>query len=288
MRHTGLDPVRAECTPSKGCYAEREMRTRTLLVSLPLVLCAWGLLLAQKPWREYPGEDRVPTPPDWNVPHEWVTARLMWRNLGGRFIGGFGGWTTDYPGGDSNLIEGVRRLTRIDVRSVEQPVELDGSDDVYNWPFLYAVEVGRWTFNEQEAAQLRDFLLRGGFLMVDDFHGSVEWQIFVDGIQTVFPDRAIEDLPVGDPIFHMLGDVDLRIQVPGWAALRFGQTYERDGITPRWRGIRDDKGRVMVAICHNMDLGDAWEYSDDPSYPAEFASNAHKVLVNYATYDLTH
>jgi len=263
------------------------MRPRTILLSLLLALSAWGLLLAQKPWREYPGEDRVPTPRDWNVPHDWSTARLMWRNSG-RSFGGFGGWTTDYPGGDRNLIEGVRRLTRIDVRSVEQPVALDGSDDVYNWPFLYAVEVGRWTFDEREAEQLRNYLLRGGFLMVDDFHGSQEWANFVEGIQMVFPDRAIEDLPSGEPIFHMLGDVDLRIQVPGLAALRFGQTYERDGITPRWRGIRDDKGRVLVAICHNMDLGDAWEYSDNPNYPAEFASNAHKVLVNYATYDLTH
>jgi len=262
------------------------MRLRTVLLSILLVLSAWGVLLAQKPWREYPGEDRVPTPPDYNVPHEWVTARLMWRNSG-RMLGGFGGWATDYPGGDRNLIEGVRRLTRIDVRSVEQPVELDGSDDVYNWPFLYAVEVGRWALSDEEAAQMRDFLLRGGFLMVDDFHGSQEWEGFADGMNLVFPDRAIEDLPAAEQIFHMLGDVDLRIQVPGVVSLGRGG-YERDGITPRWRGIRDDHGRVMVAICHNMDLGDAWEYSNDPRYPAEFASTAHKVLVNYATYDLTH
>ena len=265
------------------------MRPRSIFVAGLLVFCAWGLLVAQKPWREYPGEDRVPTPPDWNVPHEWSTARLMWRDLGfGRGFGfGRGGWTIDYPGGDRNLIEGVRRLTRIDVRSVEQAVELDGSDDIYNWPFMYAVEVGRWTFDEAEAAQLRDFLLRGGFLMVDDFHGTQEWEIFADGIGMVFPDRAIEDLPESEAIFHMLGDVDLSVQVPGIVSLGRGG-YERDGITPRWRGIRDDQGRVMVAICHNMDLGDAWEYSDVPWYPAEYASTAHKILVNYATYDLTH
>ena len=263
------------------------MRPRTILFSFLLASCAWSVLLAQKEWRVYPGEDRVPTPPDWNVQHEWVTARLMWRSYSGGFIGGFGGWTTDYPGGDRNLIEGVRRLTRIDVRSVEQAVELDGSDDIFNWPFLYAVEVGRWEFDDQEAAQLRDYLLRGGFLMVDDFHGSVEWQIFTEGMEKVFPDRNIEDLPASEPIFHMLGDVDLSIQVPGLASLGRGG-YERDGITPRWRGIRDDQGRVIVAICHNMDLGDAWEHSDAPWYPAEFASTAHKVLVNYATYNLTH
>jgi hypothetical protein len=85
----------------------------------------------------------------------------------------------------------------------------------------------------------------------------------------------------------MLSDVDLSIQVPGLGALNRGG-YEQDGITPRWRGVRDDKGRIMVAICHNMDLGDAWEYSDEPFYPEEFATTAHKILVNYATYNLTH
>ena len=148
------------------------MRPRSALTAVVLLLVLWGVLLAQKPFKEYPGEERVPLPPDWNVPHEWVTARLMWRSYrGGRMAFGFGGWGTDYPGGDRNLIEGVRRLTRIDVRSVEQAVDLDGSDDVYNWPFLYAVEVGQWLLDENEAKQLRDYLDRGGFLMVDDFHG---------------------------------------------------------------------------------------------------------------------
>jgi hypothetical protein len=266
------------------------MRPRTVLLTLPIVLAAWGVLLAQKPWEEYPGEDRVPTPPDWNVPHDWSTARLMYREYGGFRRGfGSGAWAIDYPGGDRNLIEGVRRLTRIDVRSVEQAVELDGSDDVFNWPFLYVVEPGQWELDEQEAHQLRDFLDRGGFLMADDFHGLQQWSIFRDGIDKVFPDREIEDLPQEDPIFHMLSDVDLTVQVPGLAALYRGRTYEQpDDPFPRWRGIRDAKGRIIVAICHNMDLGDAWEYSDDPGYPEELASTAHRVLVNYATYDLSH
>ena len=94
------------------------MRPRSALTAVVLLLVLWGVLLAQKPFKEYPGEERVPLPPDWNVPHEWVTARLMWRSYrGGRMAFGFGGWGTDYPGGDRNLIEGVRRLTRIDVRA---------------------------------------------------------------------------------------------------------------------------------------------------------------------------
>jgi len=253
------------------------------------VLCAWGVLLAQKPFKEYPGEERVPLPADWQTPHEWVTARLMWHTFGGRMAFGFTGWGTDYPGGDRNLIEGVRRLTRIDVRSVEQAVELDGSNDSFNWPFLYAVEVGRWEFSEEEAEELREYLDRGGFLMVDDFHGRSEWADFEAGIRMVYPDRDIEDLPQDDPIFHMLSDVDIKVQIAGEAALMYGRTWERqDDTLPHWRGIRDAKGRIVVAICFNMDLGDAWEHSNDAWYPEEMASTAHRVLVNYATYDLTH
>lgn len=268
------------------------MRPRSTLLLILAMFCAWGVLLAQKPWKQYAGEDFSPVPPDYQVPHEWVTARLMYRDAGGRFGGGFfgrrGAWATDYPAGDRHLIEGVRRLSRIDVRSVEQAVELDGSDDVFNWPFLYAVEVGQWTLNEEEAAQLRDFLDRGGFLMVDDFHGTYEWSVFLEGIRKVFPEAEIEDLPPEDPIFHMLSDVDQSIQVAGVVALNRGVTYEQDGYLPRWRGIRDKQGNIIVAICHNMDLGDAWEHSDNPYYPADMAGVAHRILVNYATYDLTH
>jgi len=269
------------------------MRLRTILLLILAALGAWGVLLAQKPFKQYDGEDRnVPLPPDWEKPAEWVSARLRYRdNFGG---GGFrfrgeGAWSIDYPLGDRHLIIGVQRLTRINARSVEQAVEVDGTDDLYNWPFLYAVEVGQWDINQKEGAQLREFLERGGFLMVDDFHGRQEWEIFQDGIQQVYPDRKIEDLTQEESIFHILQDVDIKVQVAGLAALYNGRTYERaDDPYPRWRAIFDDKKRIVVAICHNMDLGDAWEHSDDPGYPADMAVVAHRVLQNYAMYDLTH
>jgi len=167
-------------------------------------------------------------------------------------------------------------------------VELDGTDDVYNWPMMYAVEVGHWRLPDEQVAQLRDFLLRGGFLMVDDFHGTYEWQIFMESMSKVFPGRPVEELPNNDPIFHTLYDLDQRFQVPGAAAYRRGVTYEQDGFEPRWRAIRDDQGRVMVAICHNMDLGDAWELSDEPDYQEKWASLAYRIGMNYFIYDLTH
>ena len=106
--------------------------------------------------------------------------------------------------------------------------------------------------------------MRGGFLMGDDFHGSQEWEFFLEGIKRVFPNRPVVDLPDDDPIFHTIYDLDDRFQVPGAQYLYSGRIYEKDGTRAHWRGIYDDRGRVMVAICFNVDLGDSWEWADVP------------------------
>src|SRR5581483_11815696 len=124
---------------------------------------------------------------------------------------------------------------------------------------------------DDQARSLREFLLRGGFLMVDDFHGSQEWEFFLDGIKRVLPNRPIVDLPDDDPIFHTIYDLDDRFQVPGAQYLYSHRIYEKDGIGAKWRGIYDDRGRVVVAICFNVDLGDSWEWADSPEYPARFS-----------------
>jgi hypothetical protein len=273
------------------------VRLWTLLLLILAFLGTWGAVLAQKPFREYPGVEYsdFAIPADANVPHEWTRARLKYTQYGGgggfRRFGGGNRWTMDYPRSDRHLLPGIARLSRIDARSIEQVVELDNTDDVYNWPSMYGVEVGYWSLNDEEALQLREYLNRGGFLMVDDFHGNTEWQIFEEGIRKVFPDRDIIELPGANPIFHTLYDLDHRIQVPGAGAWQSGVTYEQGnngGKDPHWRGILDDQGRVVVAICHNMDLGDAWEHADDPWYPAEMTGLAYRIAINYFVYDFTH
>jgi hypothetical protein len=204
------------------------------------------------------------------------------------FWEGRNSWTIDYPRSDRHLLAGIRRLTRVDTRSVEQVVEPDGTDDIYNWPFVYGVETGHWNLSEDEAAQMREFLLRGGFFMCDDFHGTLEYENFLVSMKRVFPGRPIVDLDNKDPIFHVIYDLDDRFQIPGYQYLISGLTYEYDGFEPKWRAIYDDRGRIMVAICLNMDMGDAWEWSDDPRYPEAFASLAYRIAVNYVVYHLTH
>jgi hypothetical protein len=251
------------------------------------------------PFREYPGIEyrlgSIPLPPDYQEKTEWAFARLMyppgWNNgYRGRddpdWWEGYSLWTQDFPRADRHFSEAVRRLTRIHVRSVEQCVNLDGSNDVYNWPWLYAVQVGEWGITDSEAQKLRDYLLRGGFFMADDFHGTVEWQVFEESMKRVFPDRPIVDIPDSDPIFHTVYDLDDRYQIVGADHLDAG--HKLDGFVARWRGIYDDKGRVMIAISFNSDIGDSWEWADDPRYPEKYSALGVRIGVNYIVYAMTH
>ncbi len=271
------------------------MRRRTPLFFALLGFTALGVLWAQKPFREWPALEytKFPLPADARRPAEWTRARLRYPDNTGyprsSMYGAFPGyWTMDYPRSDRHVLTGVRRLTRIDTRSVEQVVDLDGTDDIYNWPTIYGVEVGHWVLPMDQAKQLRDYLLRGGFLMVDDFHGTQEWSIFEESLRRVFPDRDWADIPPNDPVFKVLYEVAGREQIPGAQYLESGRTFERDGYQAHWRAIYDDKGRIMIAICHNMDMGDAIEHSDDPEYPEKWSSLAYRIGMNYFVYDLTH
>jgi hypothetical protein len=180
----------------------------------------------------------------------------------------------------------VRRLTRLHSRSIEQIVDID-SDEMFNWPWLYAVAAGDWRVSQPQADRLRRYFDRGGFLMTDDFHGEWEWQGFAAGITRIFPGSRVVELPANDPIFHVVFDLTERLQVPG-ANVVHGPGYERDGVVPHWRAIVDDKGRIQVAACFNMDLGDAWEFADSPDYPERFASHAYRMGINYILYAMTH
>ncbi len=196
-------------------------------------------------------------------------------------------WLTDWPDAERYLLGGVRRLTRID--AADEGLYLSVMDErLFDYPWLYAVEVGGWSLNEMEAARLRDYLLRGGFLMVDDFHGSLEWAGFVETMRRVFPDRTIVDVPTSDPIFHVAYDLNERVQIPGIQFVYSGVPYERDGFEPQWRGIYDDEGRLMVIINFNMDLGDAWEHADVPEYALQYTTRAYQYAINYILYAMTH
>jgi len=239
------------------------------------------------------GNDDSPT----NVKAEFYWSRLAYssrlsyasnpQNFGGSGRRWFNSWSRDYPKADRQFLIAMHRLTRIDGRPTEQVVTLD-SDEIFNYPWIYAVQVQNWAFTDNQANRLREYLLKGGFLMVDDFHGTEDWENFMRGMRQVLPDRPVEDLQSGDEIFHTLYDIDDKMQIPGEQFVWTGRTYEKDGYQPKWRAIRDDKGHIVVAICHNMHLGDAWEWADDPNYPETFASMAFRVGLDYIIYGMTH
>ncbi len=220
---------------------------------------------------------------------EFHFSRLVYDDAVGsrRAMSGWGNaWSTDYTEAEYHLMQGINRLTGIDVELVEY--NGDGgrlislkNDAIFDYPWLYAVEVGQWHLDQSEATKLRAYLDRGGFLLVDDFWGEDEWAVFIESMRRVFPDRSIIDLPIDHEIMHIHFDIVERFQIPG-------MNGSRPGTTPRWRAIFDDDGRVVVAINFNMDMGDAWEHADDPYYPAAMTGLAYRFAVNYVIYSMTH
>jgi hypothetical protein len=272
----------------------------------------WGLGIAtvgtlsafQLPFREFPGVEYrvgdITLPQDWQEKTEWVFARLMYPPAsGGRFGRGYGFrgngiwsegntiWTQDYPRADRHFVLALRRLTRISVRSVEQPVNLD-EGAVYDWPWLYAVQAGRWQLTDSQAKSMREYLLRGGFFMADDFWGPNDWDTFMASMHKIFPDRDPVELENKESIFHTVYDLDDRYQVASQGSVNRGTTYKCDGCPDHWRGIFDDTGRLMVAITFQSDVGDSWEWADAPTYPAKYAALGIRIGVNYVTYAMTH
>jgi len=272
---------------------------------LPAVICALavscGLYAASTApvFRQYPGVEyfRFELPPDYAEKTEFAFARLMfpggWNDgYRGRFDGdwrqGLTLWTQDYPRADRHFSEALRRLTRIHVRAAEQPINLD-EDEEFDWPWVYAVQVGEWGLTPRQGAELREYLLRGGFFMADDFHGNTERQVFEQSMKLVFPERQIVDIPDDDPAFHIVYDLTDRVQVPGQEHLREGcKNCQEGGRGAHWRAIYDDRGRIMIAISYNSDLGDAWEWADSPRYPERAASMAIRIGVNDVVYAMTH
>ncbi len=262
-----------------------------------------GTLIAfQMPFREYPGMEYndFPLPADYRQPAEFVFARLMYpphpegmfgfrgggRRGAGDWTHGYASWTNDYPRADRHFTAAIRRLSRVDVRSVEQPVNPDDGDDIFNWPFLYE-EGGAMALTDGQVAKLRDYLQRGGFLVLDDAWGTRQQALFEQELQQILPGRNTVEIDDKDPVFHSVFDLDNRGPIPGQWSL-YGRQYLNDGYQPHWRGLYDDNGRLLVAIWLNVDTGDSWEWADDPRYPERYSAMGLRIGVNHVVYALTH
>jgi hypothetical protein len=148
--------------------------------------------------------------------------------------------------------------------------------------------MGDWKLSGEQISRVREYLLRGGFLMLDDFWGKAEWDRFMETMREIVPDRPIVDIENSDSIFHIVYNLDNRYQIMGQWAMRGGMADRWVGSVPGWRGIYDGKGRLMVAITYNNDVGDSWEYADDPIYPEKYSALGIRLGVNDVVYAMTH
>ena len=197
-------------------------------------------------------------------------------------------WTIDFPAAEQNLSRRVRTVTAI---QVNEPVVITLEDpDLWDYPWLYIVEPGNLRLNDAEVRNLREFLLRGGTLTFDDFHGPVEWANLESEMKRVFPDRKIVDLPDNHPIFSCFYQLDGFPQTPGLGSFLQGRTWEKGGFEAKLRAILDDNGRAMVLINWNTDMGDGWEWSNAAEYPGyvRFTAQAYRMQINEIIYSLTH
>jgi hypothetical protein len=280
-----------------------------ILLAFVVVLCIGGVLFAQR----YGGRRRRAPEmgdrngvPSWDVdPHfkkdVFTFVRIRYTS-GARYYGGGygyrggGDWTTDAPDSDLNFSYRLQQLTSLKVDPNGKVLELT-DDELFDYPFIYIVEPGHLTFSEEERACLRRYLLNGGFLMVDDFWGEAEGQNFYDEIGQVFPEPQYQPVPltIEHPIFHCVYDLKEMPQIPaiGIAQMNRGTgiTWEReDAKQVDYRAIYDDKGRMMVMVCHNTDLGDGWEREgEDEWYFHEFSEKkAYPLGINIIYWAMTH
>lgn len=199
-------------------------------------------------------------------------------------------WSVDFPDSDMNLSYRLKELTSLEVNPVPAIVDLGGSE-IFNYPFVYLIEPGQMALRDKEVENLREYVRRGGFVMIDDFWGEWEWQVFADEMKRVFPDREIVDLPIEHEIFNIVYQLKEKPMIPSIGHFRMGRLSDRREVTEaNYRAILDDDGRIMIMICHNTDLGDGWEREGEMTEYFERYSEkyAYPLGINIVMYAMTH
>jgi hypothetical protein len=270
------------------------MRRRTVAVLVPIALLVAGFAWAQFRRVDSSIDAHLARPESFDGRFHY--CRAVYR---ANPRGDGGSWLTDYPLADIDLSIRVSELTKIAV-SFDAPGQPNHlivrltDDELFQCPVIVMQEVGRLFFSGEDAAFLRTYLLKGGFLWVDDFWGSYAWDVWESEIRKVFPatDYPIVDLPSSHPIFHTMFDLPGVPQIPGigtWFSGRGTSERGADSAQVHARGIADASGRVIVFMTHNTDVSDSWEREgEDPQYFYQFSIDGYRVAVNVLLYAMTH
>ncbi len=284
-------------SPASSAHTPPRRAARAVAIA---VVVASGLVAAtvSAQWGRLPEGPDVPPrfrPPgyhDVGFTHCKVMYRSVRREANGM------GWATDYPFAGINLLTRVKELTTTHVST-----DTDGEpnywvvrltdDALFQCPFTMATDVGTLAFSPEEAARLRAYLLKGGFLWVDDFWGTRAWQQWSDQMRQVLPEHRIVDVPPDHPIRHTMFDIATVPQVTSinWWRRTGGDTSERGDDSPaaNFRMIADEAGRIMVLMTHNTDIGDSWEREgEDREFFLQFSPDGYALGINVVLYGLTH
>ncbi|OYW22731.1 MAG: hypothetical protein B7Z55_04295 [Planctomycetales bacterium 12-60-4] len=245
-----------------------------------------------KGWRHY-GHNA----PVWDLPADLPKDVFTFARLCYPFRRG-GRWTADYPEADLNFSFRLHQLTSVQVNPFPVIIDIDPAQ-LRHHPFLYVSEPGHMDITTEQARILRDYMLNGGFIMIDDFWGGDEWQGFQAAFKKIWPDRSYTELKPDHPIFHSVYDLPSPPQIHsnvycqemnqhGSTAMR--NEIRPDSATPHFRAVFDDRGRMVMLICLNNDLGDGWEQEQsDPWYFTHVSEkHAYPLGINIVFYALTH
>ena len=203
-----------------------------------------------------------------------------------------GWWAQDWPDADEHFTKGIQRLTRIDAGDPQHVSLTDPK--LFDYPWIYATQVGYWVLSDEETARLREYLLRGGFIMVDDFwdqNGQQEWDVFMEAMNRALPGQTVSDIGLDDSVMHVLYDIQEKdlMFIPGSRHLGGdGRVYQPPGTKSAWRAMYDPKNHMVVSINFDTDIGDAWEFADVPYYPEGMTTLAYRYGINYLMYSITH
>ena len=211
---------------------------------------------------------------------EFIFARVRFGGgrRGGFFGGGMPGWAHDYPDAEEHILQVANEATGLNVQKESYVIVNLDSEEIFQYPFLYFSEPGEMHLSEQEVANLREYFNRGGFAMVDDFDSQYELDWLAGQMRNVFPDRTLVELTVDHPIYHTFYEIP---------TLEVAAPYAHEG-PPRFYGYYDERGRLYMIVNHNTDIGDFWEWIDQPMYPLEPSTEALRFGINYFLYAMTH
>lgn len=231
-------------------------------------------------WRDLESKRRAPEDT------EFVFARVRFRDNRSGFgmfggFGGFGGkpgWAHDYPSAEQHILQVASEATGINLRKDSYVIVDLESDEIFKYPFVYVSEVGTMNPTEKELATLREYFNRGGFAMIDDFEGARALQWFESHMRRIFPDRGFIEMTLDHPLFHTFYEIPTLDVTPAYGV----------NSPPKFYGYFDENGRLLMILNHNNDIGDFWEWIDQPRFPLQPSTEALRFGINYFIYSLTH